>query len=63
MCLSNKQHYVSPLKKTPTKLNEDLQMLMPSRNLPATCGLTLIQNHAGFRILKLSFYYLSSSKM
>lgn len=46
MRFSNKQHYVSPLKKNnkKTELNEDLQMLMPSRNLPATCGLTVIQN-------------------
>lgn len=46
----------------PTEPNEDLQILIPSRNLPATCGLTLIQIDAGLRILKLSFYYLSSSK-
>lgn len=46
MRFSNKQHYVSPLKKKKkqTELNEDLQMLMPSRNLPATRGLTVIQN-------------------
>lgn len=42
MCFSNKQHYASLLKKKkkPTELNEDLQMLMPRRKLPATCGLT-----------------------
>lgn len=46
MCFSNKQHYVSPFKKKHkvTVLYEDLQMLMPSRNLPVTGGLTLIQN-------------------
>lgn len=50
MCFSNKQALCKSIKgkkkkkKKRTVLNEDLQMLMPSRNLPATSGVTLIQN-------------------
>lgn len=47
MCFSNKQHYVSPLKKQQQKnrIKGRPTMFMSSRNLPAaTCGLTLIQN-------------------
>lgn len=58
MCFSNKQHYVSPLKKKRTVLYEDLQMLMPSRNLPVTGGLTLIQNQRWIQDSETKFLLL-----
>lgn len=60
MCFSNKQHYVSPLKKKKkrTVLYEDLQMLMPSRNLPVTGDLTLIQNQCWIQDSETKFLLL-----
>lgn len=62
MCFSNKQHYVSPLKKKQnpkrTVLYEDLQMLMPSRNLPVTCGLTLTQKQCWIQDSETKFLLL-----